>query len=158
METKPQVMTFIFFECEPNHIAMRQGSFDISKPSTSHFVIVDKDGNAVSMTSTVEGPFGSHLMAGGFMLNNELTDFLLNINDEFPNITNLFSIGQSVQGRELWVLEISDNPGINEVEPEFKYIANMHGDETVGRELCLYLISWFVNGYCLLYTSDAADE
>ena len=64
---------------------------------------------------------------------NELTDFLININSEFPDITNLFSIGQSVQGRELWVLEISDNPGINEVEPEFKYIANMHGDETVGR-------------------------
>ena len=78
---------------------------------------------------------------------DELTDFLININSEFPAITNLFSIGQSVQGRELWVLEISDNPGVNEIEPEFKYIANMHGDETVGRELCLYLISWFVNGY-----------
>jgi gamma-glutamyltranspeptidase/glutathione hydrolase len=50
-------------------------NIDISKPSTSHFVIIDKEGNAVSMTSTVEGPFGSHLMAGGFMLNNELTDF-----------------------------------------------------------------------------------
>jgi len=50
-------------------------NIDISKSSTSHFVIVDKEGNAVSMTSTVEGPFGSHLMAGGFILNNELTDF-----------------------------------------------------------------------------------
>ena len=50
-------------------------NIDISKPSTSHFVIVDKEGNAVAMTSTVEGPFGSHLMAGGFILNNELTDF-----------------------------------------------------------------------------------
>ena len=50
-------------------------NIDISKPSTSHFVIVDNEGNAVSMTSTVEGPFGSHLMAGGFILNNELTDF-----------------------------------------------------------------------------------
>ena len=50
---------------------------DISKPSTSHFVIIDEEGNAVSMTSTVEGPFGSHLMAGGFILNNELTDFSL---------------------------------------------------------------------------------
>ncbi len=44
-------------------------------PSTSHFVIVDADGNVVSMTSTIENAFGSRLMVGGFLLNNELTDF-----------------------------------------------------------------------------------
>tara|TARA_Y100000590_G_scaffold470664_1_gene667563 strand:+ start:4224 stop:6209 length:1986 start_codon:yes stop_codon:yes gene_type:complete len=78
---------------------------------------------------------------------NELTEFLQNIADNYPNITKLESIGQSVQGRELWVMEISDNPGVNEIEPEFKYVANMHGDETVGRELSLYLIEWLVEGY-----------
>lgn len=45
------------------------------RPSTSHFSIVDKDGNALAMTTTVEGAFGSRLMAGGFILNNQLTDF-----------------------------------------------------------------------------------
>ncbi|BBK33729.1 gamma-glutamyltransferase 1 [Stella humosa] len=44
-------------------------------PATSHMVIVDRDGNAVSMTTTIEGPFGSKLMVRGFLLNNELTDF-----------------------------------------------------------------------------------
>lgn len=44
-------------------------------PSTSHFVIVDGEGRVVSMTATVEFPFGSHLMAGGMILNNQLTDF-----------------------------------------------------------------------------------
>lgn len=44
-------------------------------PSTSHFSIIDAGGNAVSMTGSVEAPFGSHLMAAGFMLNNQLTDF-----------------------------------------------------------------------------------
>ncbi len=44
-------------------------------PSTSHFVIVDGDGRVVSMTATVEFAFGSHLMAGGMILNNQLTDF-----------------------------------------------------------------------------------
>lgn len=44
-------------------------------PGTSHFTIVDKDGLTVSMTTTVEAPFGSQRMAGGFMLNNQLTDF-----------------------------------------------------------------------------------
>ncbi len=45
-------------------------------PSTSHISIVDRYGNAVAMTTTIENQFGSRLMtAGGFLLNNELTDF-----------------------------------------------------------------------------------
>ncbi len=44
-------------------------------PSTSHFSIVDASGNVVSMTTTIENGFGSRLMVGGFLLNNELTDF-----------------------------------------------------------------------------------
>ncbi len=42
---------------------------------TSHIAVVDKDRTLVSYTSTIEGAFGSGLMAGGFYLNNELTDF-----------------------------------------------------------------------------------
>ncbi len=42
---------------------------------TSHFVVVDRWGNAVSMTTTVESVFGSGRMAAGFFLNNQLTDF-----------------------------------------------------------------------------------
>jgi gamma-glutamyltranspeptidase / glutathione hydrolase len=47
----------------------------IELPSTSHLSIVDADGNAVSMTTTIENGFGSRLMVRGFLLNNELTDF-----------------------------------------------------------------------------------
>jgi gamma-glutamyltranspeptidase/glutathione hydrolase len=42
---------------------------------TSHIVVVDPQGNVVSMTTTVESIFGSGRMAGGFFLNNQLTDF-----------------------------------------------------------------------------------
>ena len=42
---------------------------------TSHFSAADQWGNAVSYTSTIEGPFGSGYAFGGFFLNNELTDF-----------------------------------------------------------------------------------
>jgi len=42
---------------------------------TSHFSIVDADGNAVSMTTSVESSFGSQIFVGGFFLNNQLTDF-----------------------------------------------------------------------------------
>jgi gamma-glutamyltranspeptidase / glutathione hydrolase len=63
------------------------GSYDAGSPpprtaaisgevsGTTHFIAVDGAGNVASMTSTVEGPFGSQLIANGYFLNNELTDF-----------------------------------------------------------------------------------
>ncbi len=54
-------------------------------PGTSHFSIVDKWGNVVSMTATVESLFGSQRMAGGFMLNNQLTDFSFAPKDKAGN-------------------------------------------------------------------------
>jgi gamma-glutamyltranspeptidase/glutathione hydrolase len=57
----------------------RQGAFgrDATNESagTSQISIVDDDGNAVAMTTTIEQSFGSRLMVRGFLLNNELTDF-----------------------------------------------------------------------------------
>jgi len=47
---------------------------DVTRPGTSHISVVDKDGNIVSMTTTIEGAFGSHMMVNGYLLNNELTD------------------------------------------------------------------------------------
>jgi len=44
-------------------------------PGTTHFVVVDKEGNVVSMTASVESIFGSTRMVGGMFLNNQLTDF-----------------------------------------------------------------------------------
>ena len=51
-------------------------------PGTSHFVVVDNDGNVVSMTTTVESIFGSGRFVRGFFLNNELTDFARDPRDE----------------------------------------------------------------------------
>ena len=47
----------------------------VAEQGTTHFVAADAAGNLVSMTSTVESIFGSHLIANGYFLNNELTDF-----------------------------------------------------------------------------------
>ncbi len=47
----------------------------IDQPSTTHLVVIDAQGNAVSMTSTIESEFGSKIFVRGFLLNNQLTDF-----------------------------------------------------------------------------------
>jgi carboxypeptidase D len=76
-----------------------------------------------------------------------LTSFMEDIATRYPSITRLFSIGKSVQSRELWGIEISDNIDKSEAEPQFQYIANMHGDEVVGREMSLYLIELLCSKY-----------
>lgn len=68
---------------------------DISRPSTSHISIVDSYGNALSMTTTIENGFGSRLMApGGFLLNNELTDFSFASHDGGVPIANAVAPGK----------------------------------------------------------------
>ena len=61
----------------PPGVSKRTYGDDATKEraGTSHLSIVDDQGNAVAMTTTIEGAFGSHLWAAGFLLNNELTDF-----------------------------------------------------------------------------------
>ena len=54
------------------------GDDAIERPNTSHMSIVDSEGNAVSMTTTIEAGFGSGLMVNGFLLNNQMTDFSTN--------------------------------------------------------------------------------
>ncbi|HSO41877.1 MAG TPA: gamma-glutamyltransferase family protein [Rhodospirillales bacterium] len=57
-------------------LAVAAGEAEAARPpSTTHLSVVDAAGNVVSMTSSVEGPFGSKLMVRGFTLNNQLTDF-----------------------------------------------------------------------------------
>ena len=60
---------------EWDHAMLWADDESLELPSTSHISIVDADGNALSMTTTIENGFGSRLFVRGFLLNNELTDF-----------------------------------------------------------------------------------
>jgi gamma-glutamyltranspeptidase / glutathione hydrolase len=63
-------------------------------PATSHFSIVDGEGNVLAMTTTIESAFGSRLMVDGFLLNNQLTDFTFVPRDEKGPVANRVEPGK----------------------------------------------------------------
>lgn len=75
----------------------RRGGLDATSESngTSHVSIVDAAGNAVALTTSIENAFGSRLMAGGFLLNNQLTDFSFRPTDAAGNpVANAVAAGK----------------------------------------------------------------
>ncbi|KAF4365904.1 hypothetical protein G4B88_008377 [Cannabis sativa] len=86
-------------------------------------------------------------VAEGYMTNSELEVAIKAFGKRCSNISRIYSIGKSVNGVPLWVIEISDKPGEDEAEPAFKYIGNVHGDEPVGRELLMLLANWICDNY-----------
>ncbi|WP_371192938.1 gamma-glutamyltransferase [Glaciecola sp. SC05] len=70
----------------PNYAFAQDDAYELN--STSHIAIVDKDGNAVSMTTSIEFMFGSGVMVGGFLLNNQLTDFALSPEKDGKQVLN----------------------------------------------------------------------
>jgi len=88
--------------------------------------------------------------AQGYPSFEEIEAKLKELHEKFPKITQLFSIGKSNQGRDLWVMKLSDDPEKDELEPEVKLISSMHGNEITGRELMIRLLEDLLN----LYESD----
>ncbi|KAH1013134.1 hypothetical protein HUJ05_012170 [Dendroctonus ponderosae] len=80
-----------------------------------------------------------------FFNNSPLRD----VNIKCKNITRVYALNEgSVLGIPLYVIEFSTKPGRHEVlKPEFKYIANMHGNEVLGRELLLKLADYLCDEY-----------
>lgn len=63
-------------------------------PSTTHLVAVDRNGSVASMTSSIENGFGSRVMVGGFLLNNQLTDFAWRAENDGVPVANRFEPGK----------------------------------------------------------------
>ena len=78
----------------PPGASARTAAVSSEVAGTTHFTAVDSRGNIANMTSTIEGPFGSQLVAGGFFLNNELTDFTFAPEKDGAPVANRVTAGK----------------------------------------------------------------
>lgn len=78
----------------------------------------------------------------------QLTEVFANLTEKYPKLAKIHSLGKSVNGEDLIAIEISKDVGEHKLlVPMFKYIGNMHGDETVGREMLIYLAQYLLDNY-----------
>ncbi len=78
---------------------------------------------------------------------NETVDELLQISNDHPGITKLISIGKSLEERDIWAMKVSDNPDMEEDEPEILFDGNHHAREWMTIEVCLYIINYLTDNY-----------
>jgi hypothetical protein len=104
------------------------------------------------LTSFYQKRMQKALDMGGYHTYSETGAALDSIHSEYPAITTeKINIGNSLEGRPIWVKKISDNPNVNENEPEVLYTSLIHAREPIGIEILLY----FMRYLCQNYGSDS---
>ena len=82
---------------------------------------------------------------------DQLKEYLHSLQSEYSTFAKVYTIGQSVEKRSLIVLKISNSIDSRPIgRPMVKYVASMHGDEAVGRQLLIYLSSYLLSNYLKL--------
>lgn len=110
--------------------AIREGSPRFESPETTHLSVVDSDGNAVSVTTTINGAFGSKIVVrgAGFLLNNEMDDFSLK-----PGEPNMFGLigGKANEVQAGKRMLSSMTPTIVEKNGQLHLVAGSPGGSTI---------------------------
>ncbi|MEO6208130.1 MAG: M14 family metallopeptidase, partial [Candidatus Limnocylindrales bacterium] len=96
-------------------------------------------------TSAAEPEFPTG--ASGYHTYPEMAAEVASVAAAHPDFVRRFSIGRSLQGRELWAVKISDNVTTDEAEPEVLLDGLHHGDEHMSLEMTLAILHWLTDGY-----------
>lgn len=99
------------------------------------------------LLNTLDSLASDHLIGTSYHSYEAVTFILDSLANLYPAICEVISIGQTVEEREMWAVHITDNPGIEEAEPEIKLVANIHGDEMISQEMMLIFIEYLLQNY-----------
>lgn len=103
---------------------------------------------AKAQVSAVTNEDESFLKTSNYTKYDQLGILFDKLESTYPDLAKLYSIGNSVEGRKLLVLQITQDVQNEHPErPAFKYVANMHGDESIGRQIVIYLAQYLLLNY-----------
>ncbi|NOZ61973.1 MAG: T9SS type A sorting domain-containing protein [Calditrichaeota bacterium] len=107
------------------------------------FEILDKN-----LRKTYQENVGLDGDMGDYHTYQEMVAEINQVHAAYPNITTITSIGQSIEGRDIWAVKVSDNPTQEEAdEPDVLYVANIHAREVATPEVILYFLNYLVTNY-----------
>jgi hypothetical protein len=112
-------------------------------PAAALLLVLGVSGASGASPSTSHFPVGDN----AFHTYAEVTAELHQIAAAHPDIARLSSIGKSYQGRQLWILKISDNVGVDEAQPEVLFTGLTHAREHLTVEQAMAVIHWLTDGY-----------
>jgi carboxypeptidase T len=102
---------------------------------------------AANLGAWLSPPFAQGGMGGYYTL-AQVESVLDQIAASYPAlVTPKFSIGQSIEGRDIWALKVSDNPGVDENEPEVRFDSLHHAREPQGMQTTLWFLLWCLESY-----------
>ena len=141
------------FENATKSSNIRPGSFFKESIETTHYSIVDKYGNAVSVTTTLNGNYGSKLISGelGFFFNNEMDDF--SIKPGYPNMYGL--VGGEINSIEPEKRMLSSmTPTIVEQNGKLSLILGSPGGPTIITSVLQTILNFYEYGFDIQKSVD----
>ncbi|KAM8748006.1 carboxypeptidase Z-like isoform 1-T1 [Acanthopagrus schlegelii] len=134
-----------FLDCDRFFVSEEEGCYDPLEGLQAEQNVEDAD--SMEMPPAEEPATAPQF---SYHSNAQMNAILKKVEERCSDIARTYSIGRSMEGRELLVIEFSNNPGQHELlEPEVKYVGNMHGNEVLGRQLLIYLSQYLCSEYLL---------
>ena len=102
---------------------------------------------AVPVNRNFDATKDDEVPANRYLNHDEMSTWLAGVAGRYPRLVQLSSLGKSVEGRDLWAVRLSRSVARGQRDllmPMVKIVANMHGNEAVGRQVVLQLISLLV--------------
>jgi hypothetical protein len=113
---------------------------------------------AVQARAETEGDDRALTSCEDFISHEDLGADLAQYAEDYPEIARVFSIGSSVEGRQIWALKVSADPDVESAEPEIRIVGATHGNECISASVVLEFIDWVLTGYGNDdFASDLAD-